>query len=127
MQRDEPLRQLRPPIPTESTADSPAEQFQNQTLRPILKLQNELLLRLYRQYLHKRKQPLMRLSAREQTDYITHSVQQDQKFRNLLVGLVVGQFTLPELEQFLADEAELTRRLASLVAQRLTTQLDRLR
>jgi hypothetical protein len=127
--REEGLRALRPSLDLAAntpTASSSAEQFQNEVLRPILKLQNGLLLAVFRQYLAARKQPLSRLPQPEQLAYVAHALRTDQKFKNRLVGLVVGQFTLEELAQFFADEAELTRRLTELLIQRIQSQLDQL-
>lgn len=126
--RDEALIALRPEVATEPITSNPAEAFQNATLRPILKLQNELLLGLFRDYLTKRKQlglegRFARLPLLEQEAYIDHSVRTDQKFKNLLVGVVIGQFTTGEWTAFRIDEAELTRRTVTLIVQRLCSQL----
>ena len=122
------LLALRPPIDTEPTAENSPESFQNQTLRPVLKLHNDLLVRLFQQYLVKRKQGgpdgrFARITRPEQVAYIDHTICTDQKFRNLLVGCVVGHFTAAELTAFLADESELTRRLVNLIIDRLSDQL----
>ncbi|WP_065814302.1 hypothetical protein [Fibrella aestuarina] len=127
--RDEGLLALRPEVATEPTTSNPAEAFQNGTLRPILKLQNELVLGLFRDYLTKRKQlglegRFARLPRPEQEAYIDHSVRTDQKFKNLLVGVVIGQFTTGEWTAFRIDEAELTRRTVQLIVQRLCSQID---
>ncbi|MEZ0607384.1 glyoxalase [Fibrella sp. WM1] len=127
--RDETLVALRPAVATEPITSNPAEAFQNDTLRPILKLQNELLLGLFRDYLTKRKQlglegRFAKLPRPEQEAYIDHSIRTDQKFKNLLVGVVIGQFTTGEWTAFRIDEAELTRRLVDLIVQRLCSQID---
>jgi len=129
--RDTALLALRPEIATESTTSNPAETFQNQTLRPLLKLQNELLLALFRHYLVKRKQlgpdaRFAKMGQTEQETYIEHTIQTDQKFRNLLVGVIVGQFTSAEWAVFLTDEAELTRRLGNMLTQRIQSQRQQL-
>ncbi|MBO0947053.1 glyoxalase [Fibrella sp. HMF5405] len=118
---------LRPVILTETTTAGQAESFQNQTLRPILKLQNDLLLRLFRHYLVKRKQlgadsRFGRMSQSEQHTYIDHAIRTDLKFRNLLIGTIVGQFTSAELAVFLSDESELSRRLGNMLTQRIQSQ-----
>ncbi len=111
----------RPPVET-LPASSPAEQFQNETLRPILKGQNEALLAHFRRHLQKRKGAFYRLAEREQLDYIAHALRTDQKFKNFLVGMVVGWFNEAERNAFFADEAELTRRMTELITQRLQSQ-----
>ncbi|MBO0935677.1 glyoxalase [Fibrella sp. HMF5335] len=104
------------------------EAFQNGTLRSILKLHNDLFTSLFRNYLVKRKQGgpdgrFARITQPEQVAYIDHTIRTDQKFKNLLVGTVVGQFTTAELSAFLADEAELTRRIVGMIIDRLSSQL----
>ncbi len=120
--RDEALVALRPLVQTETTATTPAEQFQNQTLRPVLKLQNDLLLDTFRDYCHKRKDTFARLPRPERLVWIEQALQTDQKFKNRLVGYIIGHFTTGEWQAFRADEAELTRRLVSMLIQRLQHQ-----
>lgn len=124
--KDQALLALRPQIATEPTAENSAEAFQNQTLRPILKLHNDLFSRLFEHYLVKRKQggpdgKFSRLTRPEQEAYIDHTIRTDQKFKNLLVGTVVGHFTASELGVFLDDEAELTRRMVGMIIDRLSS------
>lgn len=116
----------RPSIPTiiEENSVSRAERFQNQTLRPILKLQHDLLVALFRQYIRKRKNKFYELPTKQRPEYIEHSVRQDLKFKNLLLGTVIGQFTLEEYELFLKEEKELTRRITSLLVQRLQSVME---
>ena len=97
---------------------SSAEQFQNRTLRPILKLQNELLLAVFKHYLAKRKSVFYQLSAPKRLEYIEHNIRQDQKFRHQLLGLVLGQLTLEEWQQYQEEEKELSRRITQLLIQR---------
>lgn len=125
--RDTNLLALRPDVSTEPTTSNPAETFQNQTLRPVLKLQNDLIISLFRQYLTTRKQlgpdaRWAKQSPAEQDAYIEHTIRTDLKFRNKLVGTIIGQFTTSELDQFLSDESELTRRLGNLLTQRIQDQ-----
>jgi len=112
----------RPTVETAPTASNPAEQFQNETLRPILKGQNEALLAHFRQYLQKRKGAFYRLPEPEQLEYIAHALRCDQKFKNFLVGMVVGWFNDEERNAFFASEAELTRRTTELTIQRIQSQ-----
>lgn len=121
--RDEALLALRPPVEVAPTAMTPAEQFQNTTLRPLLKLQNALLLHVFGDYLTKRKNTFAQMAANDQLTYIDHTIRQDQKFKNLLVGLILGHFTGNEWQTFRTNEAELTRRIVALLIQRLQHQL----
>ena len=127
--RDQQLSNLRPLIPTliEQGVTSSSEQFQNGTLRPILKFQNNLLLQIFRNYTVQRKNTFQKLSPPEKLRYIESSIQKDLKFRNLLIGIVVGQFTQEELKSYFENEGELRKRLINLVIERLKSQVVELK
>ena len=62
--RDAVLSNLRPEIPSAKVLPgmSQEEQFQNNTLRPIAKLQNDLLVAVFRNYVRKHKNVFYDLS-----------------------------------------------------------------
>ncbi|MEM1119563.1 MAG: glyoxalase [Bacteroidota bacterium] len=124
--RDTNIKNLRPPIPSiiDENAVSSAELFQNRTLRPILKLQNELLVAIFRQYIIKRKGTFHKLNSTKKLEYIEHSIRKDLRFKNLLVGTILGHFSLLEYERFIDNESEITRRITDLLVQRLTSQVE---
>ena len=125
MQRTEQLKNIRPSIPTIAieNATTTQEQFQNQVLRPILKFQNDLLVALFKQYIIKRKGVFNGLSTEKKSAYIQQAIQQDQNFRNLLVGSIVGQFTVEEYQVFSTEENKLTKRMMAMCVHRLQDQL----
>jgi len=124
--RDPALKELRPLIPTiiDKNAVSSAELFQNRTLRPILKLQNDLLDAIFKQYIIKRKGAFHKLDDSKRVAYIENSIRKDLRFKNLLVGVITGHFTLEEWALFIVDEGELTKRMTNLLVQRLTSQVE---
>lgn len=126
--RDPAIKALRPAIPVVNNQETrPEEIFQNNTLRPVLKLQNELLLTIFKQYAHKRKGVFFTLNPPKQLEYIDHSIRTDQKFKNLMLGTIIGHFTLQEWEEYLQHESELRRRITDLIIQRLQSQADSIR
>ena len=114
---------VRPLVATEPTAVSPAEQFQNQTIRPILKLLDGPIQTLWQHHWPKRKTPFDRFSSQEKMAHIERAVREDTRLRLTLVGMVLGHFTPDEWTIFTADEAEITRRIAVLLTQRLQSQV----
>lgn len=118
--------QNRPTITTAPTVAGSLEHFQNHTLRPILKQQNELLLELFNHFLQKRKIDLVKLPPGQRRERIAQLLAKDNRLRGLLFGLVIGQFTPEELQDYLQRESELNRRLTSLLTERLFSQLNRL-
>ena len=121
MQRSKHLIALRPSIPSiiEEQTISSQEHFQNKILRPILKLQNDLLIALFKNYAHKRKGVFFDLSNLKKQAYIQQVIQRDGKLRNLLIGSIIGQFTIEEYQQFVDDEQRLTKRMMNMCTKRL--------
>ena len=116
--RDKILLSARPVIDTLPT-EAPLEQFQNETLRPILKFQHNLLIEVCRQQFIKRKSVFFQLRPQQQADYIQQLIQRDQQFKQLLLGMVYGLFTTEEYRFFAQHQAELRRRITQLLLQRL--------
>jgi hypothetical protein len=116
-------KDLRPQIAIDKEAFHPMEQFQNDVLRPILKMQNDLILSIYRHFLHKRKVPFNGMSSQKRDEWIRSSMSKDNRLRGIMLGLVVGQFVEDELDFFLAHESEVRRRITKLMTQRLQSQV----
>jgi len=124
--RDQNILQLRPLIPTisEKNITSSAELFQNKTLRPILKLQNDLLTAIFKQYTIQRKNIFPTLSEEKQLEYIENNIRKDLKFRSLLIGTIVGQFTLEEWDLYIQNENELRKRLVNMLVERVKSGMN---
>lgn len=123
MSRESELVKIRPQIVADA-GTSEFEIFQNQTLRPILKLQNELLLGVFKNYVQKRKGGFLKLSEKEKQTFIEQAVKRDMKFKHYLEGIITGCFTLDEYQIFIQHEDELTKRLITLLVQRFQSQLN---
>lgn len=119
--RDLSVKNIRPAIPMiiEEAATSPEERFQNTCLRPILKFQNDLLLAVFKNYLALRKGKFYALSKPKKLEYIDHAIRKDLKFKSLLIGIVVGQFTVEEWGVYDTYERELRKRVTGLLVQRI--------
>ena len=98
------LLAIRPNLPQVLPTESVLEQFQNTTLRPILKLQNDLLVAIFRQYIVVRKGQFYALSEKEQIQYIEQVVKKDMKFKHYLEGIISAYFTLDEYQIFLSHD-----------------------
>lgn len=124
--RDEYLVALRPEIPGARIDNnmSPEEHFQNVTLRPITKLQHDLLIAVFRNYIKKHKNVFYGLTAHKRIDYIENAVNRDQKFRNSLKGIIMGQFTIPEYEIYIINSSALNKRMMNLVRERLINSIQ---
>ena len=101
---------------------SAEERFQNETLRPILKFQNPLLLAVFHDYIEKRKGVFYTLNSEQKLDYIERSLSKDHAFRNLLVGMIVGHFTLEEYPVYKTSTSALNKRMMTMAIERLKDQ-----
>ncbi len=126
--RDQQLLALRPSIPAALLTEtiSEEENFQNETLRPILKLQNPLLLVLFRQYIKRRKNEFHQLPEPQRPTYVQRALQKDAVLRNTVKGIVIGHFTEAEWERYVALSQPLDKRMLQMATQRLQSQLDAL-
>ena len=113
---------IRPILTFEKEAESDFEKFQNEVLRPILKLQNDLLIKVFETYCNKRKGTFHKFSEKEKLVYIDQTIRRDMKFKHYLEGIITGMFTLDEYVKFMENEDELTKRLINLLVQRLQSQ-----
>tara|TARA_R110002074_G_scaffold168791_1_gene330256 strand:+ start:25028 stop:25432 length:405 start_codon:yes stop_codon:yes gene_type:complete len=126
MDRSQKLLSIRPLISSAKIVQNMTEEerFQNQTLRPILKLQNDLLLASFKNYIKKMKNTFYELKLEKRMDYITKSIQKDIKFRNSLKGMIMGQFTIEEYELYIQNSSALNKRMMNMVIKRLQDQIQ---
>ncbi|PRX47377.1 glyoxalase [Salegentibacter salegens] len=124
--RDLQLVALRPEIPSARVSENMSldEQFQNKTLRPIAKLQDELLLEVFRNYTKKHKNKFYELKIEQRFNYIENAIQKDIKFRNSLKGIIIGQFTLEEYAAYIKNSSALNKRMMNIVKERLQSNIQ---
>lgn len=124
--RDRSLILIRPEIPsaTVNPKMTSEETFQNQTLRPVAKLQNELLLEVFRNYVRKHKNVFYDLSIEKRLDYIENAIHKDMKFRNSLKGIIIGQFTVQEYKDYTLNSSALNKRMMNIVKERLKSNVQ---
>ena len=100
------------------------ERFQNETIRPILKLQNPLFILVFKNYIEKRKRVFYDLSLDKKIIYIESSIVKDQNFQNSLKGIIIGHFTVAEYRQYLLYFSSLNKRMMNMLVKRLQNQIE---
>jgi len=103
---------------------SSEEYFQNQILRPILKLQNDLFIEIFKNNIIKSKANFDTFTIEKKLQFIENSIQNDMKFRSLLNGIVIGLFTTDEYLLYSQNVSALNKRIISLVIERIKNQLQ---
>ena len=100
------------------------ERFQNETIRPILKLQNPLFILVFKNYIEKRKRVFYDLSLDKKMIYIESSIVKDQNFHNSLKGIIIGHFTVAEYRQYILHFSSLNKRMMNMLIKRLQNQIE---
>ncbi len=109
---------------TISSESSSEEYFQNQTLRPILKMQNELFIEIFKNYILKSKANFETFTIDKKLLFIENSIQNDMKFRSLLNGIVIGLFTTDEYLLYSQNVNALNKRIITMLVERIKSQLQ---
>ena len=110
-------------IGTITPNSSHEEVFQNRTLRPILKAQNNLFLVVFINYAIHQKNVFFGLTPEKKILYIENAIQRDIKFRNSLKGMVIGFFTIEEYKDYVENSSNLNKRMMTMLVERLTSQI----
>lgn len=100
------------------------EYFQNNTLRPILKLQNDLLIEVFKNYAVKQKNTFFELSPDKKEKYIENVIQKDIKFRNSLKGIIIALFSVEEYLDYIKNSSNLNKRMMTMLIERLKSQVQ---
>ncbi len=104
------------PISEESTE---VENFQNQTLRPILKLQNDLYVALFESYAMRQKSDYETLSGAKKRTFIEQRLQKDMVLKNTFIGITIGLFTIDEIAVYATQSKDYNRRIITMLIERL--------
>lgn len=124
--RNQNLLNIRPDILTTTINKNMSndERFQNMTLRPIIKLQHDLFIEVFKNYIAKHKNVFYELSIEKKLDYTENAIHKDMKFRNSLKGMVIGQFTTDEYKLYIQNSSALNKRMMNIVKERLLSNIQ---
>ena len=120
------IKEVRPDLPSiiNSKVISGAELFQNETLRPILKYQHELLISVFLHHLGKWKQTeIPGNSNQDKEAYIQQEITRNKQLRSTYEGIIIAMMTIEEYQAFALDAGELRKRLFTMLGKRLTSAL----
>ncbi|MEL5994072.1 hypothetical protein [Hymenobacter segetis] len=116
------LLALRPVVVTETTdADGTVGAFLHTTLRPVMKLQNDLLLAVVADFVCDHH---ITLRPTDQHHQLTELLTRNTKLRYTVVGLITGFFTSDEYAFYRQQRSELNRRLLEMAQRRVLVQAN---
>jgi hypothetical protein len=118
--RDEKIIIVRPLINTDLEKVSlNFENFQNTTLRPILKFQNDLIMDLFLNF----NTIEIPKNALEKEIFVKNIIQKNIVLKNKFIGLIIGLFTKMEFEFYLNNQTEVNKRISQLITKRIIDQI----
>lgn len=118
---------IRPIISTiQSTSTTKIESFQNETLRPIIKLQHSILIALFQNSISKSKGIFNDLKDPAKKEFITNEIRKNIPLRNQIIGLVIGLCTKEEFENYTELRPGVDKRIINMCIERLQNSLGEL-
>ena len=123
--RDSFLNEFRGPTLGQNTIQSSEEEvFQNATLRPILKLQNDLIVLVFQNYVNQIKLPFKDFTVEKKMSSIATIISKDIQLQNALKGIVIGLFTTEEYHYYSKTISNSNKRIKAMLIERLQSQLQ---
>jgi hypothetical protein len=122
--RDENLLKIRPELNLNSENSTELEQFQNITLRPVLKLQNQVFINLFKEHLFATKRQISIYNTKAQKTLVRETIAKNHNLRNSFVHSVIGVLTNDEFNFYVQHKKEVSKRIISMVQKRIQDQLE---
>jgi hypothetical protein len=114
--------ELKPrPLLSLKIANSKEEIFQNEILRPILKLQHDLVITLAQEFLKSRNITWEKVKEKDPFQWLNINIKRDIPFKNQLIGMVIGQFSKNELDEYLTFQKEMNKRIINMMTERIVS------
>ena len=114
-------KKMRPEIPSIKNIENynAEEKFQNNVLRPIIKLQHDLILHCFETYIKFNKIKIAELNVLKKRELTQKVFKTNTRLKVELRGLIIGLFTLDEYKEYLNYSAQLNRRINNMIQQRI--------
>ena len=123
MRKEDKLIGLREEILTKKSEQIPIEQFQNTTIRPILKYQHTILIVFFSSNVHVQYIVSANYLLLKKQNQLKLFVSKQLAFRAQLLGIVTGLFTDAEFDFYLSEKVNLDKRISSMILERFISTL----
>ncbi len=113
-------KKQRPMIPDLiKVGTSEIETFQNNTLRPIIKMQHNLLVVMFENYLKKRNIKFFDFNSNTKQNQINSIFTKDVSFKNMIIGIILGHFSMEEYHYYSQHQNEINKRISKIIQKRI--------
>lgn len=114
-------QKIRPELPgiSDVSKKSSTEAFQNTVLRPIIKMQHDIVVIHFKNASRVKNAKIEALNTDERNALIQGLFSHDHRFKAEIKGMVLGAMTLDEYTIYLEDASEYNKRIFKMIAQRV--------
>ena len=119
------MEKVRPKLPDTLTEGELKEEelFQNMILRPVIKMQHDLLIVRVKSHFISKRVLFNVMDNKKRTEAIIQSFQSDHNLKKEIQGMIIGQLTVLEFQQYLKIERSLNKRILQMVRNRMIDSL----
>ena len=119
------MEKVRPKLPDTLTEGELKEEelFQNMILRPVIKMQHDLLIMRVKSHFISKRVLFNVMDNKKRTEAIIQAFQNDHNLKKEIQGMILGQLTVLEFQQYLKVERSLNKRIVQMVRNRMIDSL----
>ena len=119
------MEKVRPKLPDTLTEGELKEEelFQNMILRPVIKMQHDLLIMRVKSHFISKRVLFNVMDNKKRTEAIIQAFQNDHNLKKEIQGMIIGQLTVLEFHQYLKIERSSNKRIVQMVRNRMIDSL----
>jgi len=100
------------------------ELFQNKVLRPILKMQHDLILKTFHNHINKLSIDWNQLKHIKKVKCVIDQLSKNLQLKNLIIGIIVGHLNEQESNQYFNSNKEYNKRIIQMSIQRIQSTIN---
>ena len=95
------------------------ELFQNMVLRPVIKMQHDILILRVQSHFLSKKIVFHMMDKKKRVNAIESAFQNDNAFKKEVQGMILGQLNPEEFQRYLKSERSMNKRIIQMVRNRM--------
>ena len=115
------MEKVRPNLPESLVEGNLKEEelFQNMVLRPVIKMQHDVLILRVQSHFLSKKVVFHLMDKKKRVNAIESAFQNDNPFKKEIQGMILGQLTIEEFRTYLKSERSMNKRIIQMVRNRM--------
>lgn len=115
------MEKVRPILPESLVEGNLKEEelFQNMVLRPVIKMQHDILILRVQSYFLSKKVVFHMMDKKKRINAIESAFQNDNPFKKEIQGMILGQLNPEEFKSYLKSERSMNKRIIQMVRNRM--------